>query len=43
VATEKGSFHSRKAWLEKLEKWMTMHSMKITGELPSAGYVASAN
>jgi len=35
VVREKGSFPSSEWWLEKLEEWMSMHTMNMI-ELPSA-------
>jgi len=29
---EKGSFHASKEWLEKLQKWMSLHVVKRIGE-----------
>jgi hypothetical protein len=35
LVREKGSFHSSKWWLEKLEEWMGRHNLNMI-ELPSA-------
>jgi hypothetical protein len=39
VVREKGSFHSSKVWLEKLEEWMSMDCMNVI-ELSCADCVA---
>jgi hypothetical protein len=42
VIRVKGGFHSSRGWLERLEKWISMHNVKTTGELLSSDCVAGA-